>query len=149
MNAGRTVADFSRTVRESSLKRFRRVAAGDEEWSPAPGALSFADLLKHLVDADRWLLSFFDGAPIPRAVIAPGEARGREWSRLLADLVALGEEKARRFESLRSEDLGARVVEPQVLGETTLWWLIFRGSLDHEIHHRGALQLSLRLRYGS
>jgi uncharacterized damage-inducible protein DinB len=48
---------------------------------------------------------------------------------------------------MSEEDLAREVEEPQVLGRTSFWWLIVRGSLDHEIHHRGAFQLALRLRY--
>lgn len=49
---------------------------------------------------------------------------------------------------MSEEELASEVDEPQVLGRTNYWWLIVRGSLDHEIHHRGAFQLALRLRYG-
>lgn len=142
------LALFSETVRESTWKRVRQVQAGDEEWRPAPDALSFVDIVKHLVDADVWILQYLAGSSGPRAVIAPGEARARDWPALIAELARLGRDRTQRIARMSEEELAREVDEPQVLGRTNYWWLIVRGSLDHEIHHRGALQLTLRMRYG-
>ena len=147
MTSGERLADFSRAVRDSTLKRLRKVHPGDEEWRPAPDALAFVDIARHLVDADLWILEYLRGKSAARAVISPGMARGFEWTPLLSRLVELREERAGRLESMSEDQLQATVIEPQVLGETTYWWLVLRGNLDHEIHHRGALQLALRLRY--
>lgn len=29
--------------------------------------------------------------------------------------------------------------------KVTIWWIIIRGNLDHEIHHRGQLSVYLKL----
>jgi uncharacterized damage-inducible protein DinB len=149
MTEGQRLASFSRAVRESSLKRFRQVHPNDYGWRPAPDSLSFADILQHLVDADAWILGYLEGRPGPRAVICPGDAREEDWSNLLSRLIESGTSKADRLERMTEGELEREILEPQVLGQTTLWWLVVRGSLDHEIHHRGALQLALRLRYSS
>jgi uncharacterized damage-inducible protein DinB len=65
----------------------------------------------------------------------------------MEELARLGQSRSRRIAEMSEEDLAREVEEPQVLGWTSFWWLIVRGSLDHEIHHRGAFQLALRLRY--
>ena len=147
-SSAQRLALFSETVRESTWKRVRQVQPGDEEWRPAQDALSFVDIVKHLVDADTWILKYLAGSSGPRAIIAPGDARARDWAFLTADLARLGRERAQRIARMSEQELAAEVEEPQVLGRTSYWWLIVRGSLDHEIHHRGALQLTLRLRYG-
>jgi hypothetical protein len=49
------LAEFSLAVRESSLKRFRAVPAGMENWRITPESMSIADLAEHLFRADRWL----------------------------------------------------------------------------------------------
>ncbi|MBI3466922.1 MAG: DinB family protein [Planctomycetes bacterium] len=142
------LSEFARLVRQSTMKRLKQVARGDEEWRPRPGMLSFVDVLKHLVDADQWLLDYLHGTPKPRAVISPGDARASDWDLMLNRLVQLGREKAEFFGGLSDGQLHSRIVEPQVLGETTWWWMIVRANLDHEIHHRGALNLAIRLKYG-
>jgi uncharacterized damage-inducible protein DinB len=30
-------------------------------------------------------------------------------------------------------------------GEVTVWWVIVRGNLDHEIHHRGFIGAYLKM----
>jgi uncharacterized damage-inducible protein DinB len=131
------------------LKRVRQVRTGDADWRPDPGALSFVDIVQHLVDADVWILKYLEGSSGPRAVIAPGDADADDWLSLTKELERLGGERSRRIGEMTEEGLAREIDEPQVLGRTTFWWLIVRGSLDHEIHHRGAFQLSLRLRYRS
>jgi len=84
------LAEFSRKVRESSLKRFRLVRPSDRAWRPAPGRLSFVDHLKHLVDCDRWILAVVKGEPEPHANIGPGEGNPEQWDEYLGQLVELG-----------------------------------------------------------
>ena len=50
MSEGRRLAEFSRAVRESTLKRLRLVPDGFENWRISPQAMSFADVAKHLID---------------------------------------------------------------------------------------------------
>lgn len=138
---------FADAVRESSLKRFRCVAPGDEAWRAGPDLLSFVDVLKHLGDADEWLLDRLRGGDASHAVIRPGDASPQEWSALLERFVELGRARTALVRSLTPARLAQSIVDPEVLGQTTVRFLILRGGLDHEIHHRGALQLMLRLRY--
>ena len=142
------LAEFAKLVRQSTIKRLKQVARGDEEWRPRPDTLSFVDVLKHLGDADQWLRDCLRGRPTPRAVISPGDARAGEWDSLIDRFVQLGAEKEEFLRALSDSQLQSRIVEPQVLGETTWWWMIVRANLDHEIHHRGALNLAIRLKYG-
>ena len=143
------LAEFAILVRESSVKRLVCVAPGDEAWRPREDMLSFVDHLWHLTDADKWLLNMLSGKPRPRPEVRPGDAKAEDWDRLLGALVQLGRDKAEFIRSVQPDDLGRSIRDPEVLGDTTWWWLIVRANLDHEIHHRGAIQISLRLRYGS
>lgn len=143
------MGELSRGVRESTMKRLRRVETGDRFWSPRPDLLTFADMLQHLIDADRWLLGRLAGESLPPARIAPHDADGIEWEVALSELERLGEERARRLTEFTAADLMERTVEISATdGNAPLWSLVLRRGIDHEIHHRGGLQIMLHLRYG-
>jgi hypothetical protein len=129
------------------LKRFRCVAPGDEAWRAGPELLSFVDVLKHLGDADEWLLDRLRGGDAAHTEVRPGDASPQEWPAQFDRFVELGRQRTVLIRSLTPARLAQPIVDPEVLGPTTVRFLILRGGLDHEIHHRGALQLMLRLRY--
>jgi uncharacterized damage-inducible protein DinB len=145
---GERLAIFSEKVRESSLKRFRLVGAQDRAWRPAPGRLSFVDHLKHLVDCDRWILAVVKGEEEPHADIQPGEGDPARWDIYVSELEALGIVKVSFLSGLSDADLDSAVIKPEHLGRPDAGSLILRENLEHEVQHRGSVQLLLRLRYG-
>jgi uncharacterized damage-inducible protein DinB len=148
MTQGERLAIFSEKVRESSLKRFRLVQMPDRDWRPATGRLSFVDHLKHLVDCDCWLFAVVRGQLEPRAEIQPGEGNVTQWNAYISELEKLGAEKSSLLRGLLDSDLDRIVEKPENSDRPDVGSLILRGNLDHEIHHRGMVQLLLKLRYG-
>ena len=143
------LGELSRLVRESTVKRLRQVQSADRFWSPRPDILTFADILQHLIDADRWLLACLEDREYPEAKIAPHDADGSEWDTMLAELHELGEQRTQRVAALSADQLAGGTVEISGSGVTIPpWYLVLRRGIDHEIHHRGELQMLLRLRYG-
>ena len=49
------LTEFCRSVRGSTIKRLEIVPEGYENWKISPGALSFAEIAKHIFDLDNWL----------------------------------------------------------------------------------------------
>jgi len=147
MTQGERLARFSRLVRGSSMKRFRRVRPEDRGWRPALGRLSFVDHLKHLVDCDRWILAVAQDRDEPMADIRPGEGDVSFWDEYMADLERLGDEKASFFGRLDDRQMDRVLDKPDGIRGTEVGTLILRHNLDHEIHHRGALNLLLLLKY--
>lgn len=146
---GETLAQFAAEVRESTLKRLRAVQPADRGWSSRADLLSFADALQHLVDADRWLIDWMDGrGSSPGVDIQPGIADPAKWDILLEEFARLGRLRSQRLAALTPRDFAERRFDLGRRGVKTLWQLILRCNIDHEIQHRGALQLALRLRYG-
>ncbi len=88
-------------------------------------------------------------------MISPGDAENKDWARLLTGLENSGRQVAESIAPLSDSDLNSsqpvpdNMQEPKGHGNATLWWIIVRGHIDHEIHHRGQLQVLLRLRYGA
>ena len=144
---GRRLAAFARAVRESTLKRLRRVPSGQENWRIGPGAMSFADLAQHLGDTDEWLFKKMDVKtldPILGYTGAVEIADRADYQALIDRLVRTGEERGRRLESLTEDQLDEPIVDARFGGAVSLWWIIVRGNLDHEIHHRGQIAAYLR-----
>lgn len=141
------MAQFSEKVRASTLKRLRLVRPGDRGWRAKEGLLSFADVLAHLVHADRWMIDLLDGSQAAEIESAPGRGDPAEWDNLMDSLVSLGAERARRFAALTDRDLFERKISINGNELMPLPQLLMRYCLDHEIQLRGSLQMALKLRY--
>ena len=142
------LARFSVAVRESTLKRLRRVPAGNENWRPGPGFMSVADLARHILDADDWLLRKWSEPSIPAMQGRAGCAEVRSWKeyeRLLDALDSMGRQRNDFIAGLTDDELSTIVPDARFSGEVDWWWVIVRGNLDHEIHHRGQIATYLRL----
>jgi uncharacterized damage-inducible protein DinB len=142
------LAAWSRAVRESSLKRLRLVPASSENWRPVPEAMSFADLAHHLVEADLWLfrkLQVRTLEPIVGRANAIHITSRDEYLDLLQRLEKTGLKRSELIESLSKEELNEHIDDQRFGGEVTVWWVIVRGNLDHEAHHRGQIAAYLRI----
>jgi uncharacterized damage-inducible protein DinB len=145
---GEQLAKYASAVRDSSLKRLRRVPVGHENWSPSKNALSFADLAHHLVAADEWLFEKLEDPSLRGMVARAGEAgqvSHSEFEETLARLEQSGVRRAELLASLDAASLERALPDDRFGGEVTLWWLVVRGNLDHEAHHRGQIATYLRI----
>jgi uncharacterized damage-inducible protein DinB len=98
---------------------------------------------------DRWLFERLAGNRIPAIEPSPGAADGLDWDTAIGEFQQLGLRREQCILRFTHEDL-ATVRFKGAHGDEglSLWELLCRRSLDHEIHHRGELQLMLMLRYG-
>src|SRR3972149_6634367 len=142
------LAEWSRAVRESSLKRLRAVPAGSENWRPVADAMSFSDLAHHIVEADEWLFRKLEARALEplrgRAGAVTITARG-QYLELLRKLEQMGARRSQLIAGFSDEQLRDRVEDRRFGGEVTVWWILVRGNIDHEIHHRGQIAAYLRL----
>jgi uncharacterized damage-inducible protein DinB len=141
------LAEFSRAVRESTLKRLRRVPAGKENWRLTEESMSFADVAKHLCEADHWLFKHLQEGPLQplhgAAHVAPITDRS-DYLAILDELEETGRRRAALLESMTAGRLSERLFDHRFGGPVTVWWIIVRGNLDHEIHHRGHIAACLQ-----
>ena len=144
---GKRLAELAAAVRESTLKRLRHVPAGRENFSIAVQSMSFADTARHLVDADEWLIAKLRDRDLPPMRGRPGLAevgsRG-EYLELLRRLEETGRARRELVGSMTAEQLEEQVPDARFGGEVSVWWLVARGNLDHETHHRGWIAACLR-----
>jgi uncharacterized damage-inducible protein DinB len=142
------LADFSLAVRESTIKRLCLVKAGNMNWRPTDDAMSIADIAQHLIDADLWL---FEKIKNPSLNSIKGEAKisntvaPLDFSELLERLNRIGQERAEFIRGLDGLALEKMIPDDRFGGEVSIWWVIVRGNLDHEIHHRGQISVYLKL----
>lgn len=147
IDEGQRLAELSEAVRESTLKRLRAVPEGLENWRPVPSAMSFADLAHHIAEADRWLFRKLESPELPPMLGEAGEGAVADRARFLAlvqDLVDLGRRRSALLRALDEAALDRRLPDARFGGEATVWWIVVRGNLDHEAHHRGQLASYLR-----
>lgn len=142
------LAAWSVAVRESSLKRLRLVPEGRENWRLSPQAMSFGDIAQHLIDADSWLFRKLVERSLEPMLGRAGLLRitaRPQYLDLLGQLNTLGLERERLISQLTPAQLEEPIFDRRFGGEVTVWWVIVRGNLDHEVHHRGQLAAYLRV----
>jgi uncharacterized damage-inducible protein DinB len=142
------LADFSRAVRDSTLKRLQAIPIGFENWQPASATMSVAGTAAHLRDADRWLFEKLKTPDLPSMTAQANASRPparAAYDELLRELDQLGQQRAALLRQLTSDCLAAVMPDDRFGGTASVWWIIVRGNLDHEIHHRGQLAAYLTL----
>lgn len=110
--------------------------------------MSFADIAFHLLEADGWLSSKLQNPGIRSMKGKAGAIRIREraeFDRLIELLRLSGLERRDLIRELSSDGLSELIFDDRFHKEVSKWWVIMRGNLDHEIHHRGQLSIYLRL----
>jgi len=145
---GRRLSEFSKAVRESTLKRLRAVPEGYANWRIGSEGMSFADIALHLANADHWLFEKHrvkDLDPIHGSSGCINITTRAEYEMLLVQLKECGRNRALFLEILSEDQYVENIHDSRFGGEVSVWWIIVRGNLDHEIHHRGQIAAMLRM----
>ncbi len=142
------LATFSDSVRDSTVKRLRRVPVGRENDTVLDGMMSPADIAAHLIGSDESMFTLPATKFLGKGLGAAGQQVVRdtdEYVALIETLVRL--RRARREFILAQDDHTLAELIPfdslSGRGERDLASMIYL-FLDHEIHHRGQLVVILR-----
>ena len=140
--------EFCKAVRKSTLKRLKMVPEGYENWKISPGALSFAEVAKHIIDLDYWMFEKIKNPDLKsietETAIIKHCDRDRYLS-LIDNLKNLLEKKIEFINTFDVDKLKAKMFDDRFDSEVSIEWIILRGNLDHEIHHRGQIAAYLRV----
>jgi uncharacterized damage-inducible protein DinB len=146
-STGQRLAEFSQAVRESTLKRLKLVPPGKENWRVSPDAMSFADTARHLIECDQWLFKKLEDKNLPHSdgkAVEEIPVSREQFEKYIDDLERLGMERAEKLANITDEQFAVSMHDNR-FGMVTLWWVIVRGNLDHEAHHRGQIAAWLRI----
>ncbi|HLO02315.1 MAG TPA: DinB family protein [Symbiobacteriaceae bacterium] len=108
-----------------------------EQWNfkPYEGALSFGQLVAHIVGAAEWFLGHFDGVAFDRATV-PQDREG-----ILAFIEQKTAEQVARIEKAAAEP--ERLVDFR--GNPMTVNAMMANLREHEVHHKGQLMTYLRM----
>ena len=144
-NGFESVAEFLPywdNIRARTMRVAELVPENLIDWSPGAGAMSFADLLRHLAVVERWMFTETAcGRPSAYRTHGPELADGK--AAILLLMRELHQEAVTLLSHLSIDDLAGKVKTPAGAHVTTAKWL--RAMVEHEVHHRGQLYLMLRL----
>jgi uncharacterized damage-inducible protein DinB len=113
--------------------------------------MNFAEIAHHIVEADSWLFRKLEDPTLLKMAEKAGEVAAvtpEEFQELVIKLRQSGEQRAELLSTLTDSALDSPIFDDR-FGDVTVWWVIVRGNLDHEAHHRGQLAVYLRLIQGS
>jgi len=147
-STGQRLAEFSRAVRESTLKRLRLVPPGKENWRVSPAAMSFADTARHLIECDLKMfrkLETKDRSTMRDNIVIEDLRSRDEYEKMLAELENLGARRAEMLANMNEDQFSEELFDDRFGGMAIAWWMIVRGNLDHEAHHRGQIAAYLRV----
>ena len=146
------LAALSSEIRRLTLKRLEEAPEGFMNWRLNNSAMSFAHLIKHIIDVDE---IFFN--------LSTTNKRSFKWQMgseephfdvdetiymsLIRTLKANGEKRhaiISEFNDITINDL-VRNVKGE---EMTFWWFIMHNVLEHETYHRGQITAYLKVLKG-
>jgi uncharacterized damage-inducible protein DinB len=142
------LAEFAAAVRDSTIKRLKQVPAGKENWRITTNAMSIAEIAFHIIEADEWLIKKIENRDLEPMQGQTGTIKidnNVKYSNLIVRLQQSGEKRCSFIKELDESKLQSTIFDNRFGKEVTIWWIIVRGNLDHEIHHRGQLSAYLKV----
>jgi uncharacterized damage-inducible protein DinB len=140
--------DFCKAVRESTLKRIKSVPQGFENWRISKNALSFAEIVKHLIEIDEWTIRKIN-EPSIKSILPEKDSlencTQEQFKELIVELDKSLERKINFIGSLDNKKMQIKIYDDRFIDKVSVEWIILRGNLDHEIHHRGQIAAYLRV----
>ena len=142
------LTEFAAAVRDSTIKRLKQVPTGKENWRITPDAMSIAEIAYHIIEADEWLIKKIGNRELEPMQGKTGTIKiddNFEFLELIDRSQKSGKKRCSFIKELNESKLQSTIFDKRFGKEVTIWWIIVRGNLDHEIHHRGQLSAYLKL----
>lgn len=140
--------NFCKAVRESTVKRLKIVPEGYQNWRISKNALSFAEIVQHLIKSDDWTIQKIKDPTMKSILPEKGlldDCSKEEFYLLISTLEESLERKIKFITTLDEEKMESKIYDDRFNNKVSIEWIILRGNLDHEIHHRGQIAVYLRM----
>ncbi|HEV8515472.1 MAG TPA: DinB family protein [Cyclobacteriaceae bacterium] len=142
------IIEFASAVRQSTIKRLELIPPGYENWAVSKNALTVSEIAFHLIEADQWLMEKYANPSLKSFKAEKNKvhiSNREEYIQLIRDLTNELDVKIKLFKTLTQKKMEEKVFDDRFGGLVTWWWVIMRGNIDHEIHHRGQLSAYIRV----
>ena len=103
---------------------------------------------KYLIDSDDWTINKINNPGIKSILAEEGsieDCSRKEFNKLISALEESLERKINFIDSLDKEKMKSKIYDDRFNDEVSIEWVILRGNIDHETHHRGQLAVYLRV----
>ncbi len=146
------LAEFSFEIRKLTLKRLQEIPEGFINWRLNNTAMSFADIVQHLLNVDELLFGLIIskekqyqwklGSEEPHLVV-----KRPTYDAMVKKLIEFQQERYTVINSLDDSRMDEKIIDENEK-KITFWWFIIRQVLEHEIYHRGQLAAYLKVLKG-
>jgi len=142
------ISEFAKIVRASTIKRLVKVPENYENWKIKSDSLSFAEITKHLIDIDNWILSKIQDPSFKSIETQTARiefCKREKYLDLIDELQESLVKKPEFIDKMTEEDLQITIYDDSLSKNIPTSLFILRRNLDHEIHHRGQIALYLNM----
>jgi uncharacterized damage-inducible protein DinB len=129
-------------VHQRTMRVVRCIPPDKLDWSCAPGKFTLGDLVRHIAAIERHMF----GENVqgrPSRYPGCGKELADGYDEVVLFMERMHRESVEIFSRLSPEDLNRKCETPGGTPITTWKWL--RSMVEHEIHHRGQIYLSLAM----
>ena len=136
----RVFLEYWENIRQRTVRVAQVIPRERIEWTHQPGKFTFGDILRHLAGIERYM--YAENAQCkPSRYPGHGREIAEGYDAVFEYLERLHRESTEIFARLTQEDLQKRCTLPS--GTTIPVWKWLRAMVEHEVHHRGQIYLSL------
>jgi len=152
INFAKNISDLTWDIRTRTLKRLEEMPSGFFNWQLNNTAMSFADIIQHLINVDVLFLEMIQssenqftwkmGTDEPHLQIDKST-----YEAMIEELKKLQNQRKEIITTLTIDKLNQEIKNDK--GEKmTLWSFIMLHVVEHEIYHRGQISIYLKILKG-
>jgi len=151
-NSLNRLANFSSGIRDTTLKKLKKVPEGFINWRLNNLAMSFGDIAQHLINVDELLFSLATTRKKKFKWTLGTEAPHLNVDKSTYEfkLKKLKEFQLKRHSIVASFNDSALndIVIDDIGQKMTLWWFLMHKVIEHEVYHTGQISAYLKVLKG-